>query len=209
MKKISSLSVVLTIGLAGLACSTESRENHVLLEPEPEGAGMTITNDEGAYESASPATLRLYAGSPVTAELRVSGRIGDKLWNVFVPIDPGTLEAGSHTVTLGEGPMAQAQGLPTVALESGPGAAEWASSGTLTFELSAGRISGSVEAVPASVAASFQGDLVVSCWVPESALGRAPEGPGDRSDDGEDEGLVEDAELVSTQCAALRGLRAR
>lgn len=200
----STVLFVLAALAAGCSSTEPSRQTEILQPAPPRSSRMTITTEHGSYQSAAPARLKVYWDSSPTAELMFSGRTDDRAWGFLAILDPAQLQLGAHTLPLSNSPSAQ--GVASVTAKVGQTSEERASSGTVSFELLAGSISGSVIAVPVAIGATFQGDLAVECWVPGSVLGADPNGPGDKSPDG-DEGLIEDAKLISEPCAPLRALR--
>jgi hypothetical protein len=168
---------------------------------------MKISGLLQAYESAIPAMVQVIFGEPPVIQVSLGGASADgERWSAYGQLsdmsvtDGASLALSSSPLKNGEASVQVSRAVTTPAI--------FAQSGTLSFSLVKGRISGTATAEPGALGASFVGNFVVSCMVPRSALpggppsggGTAPSGPNDP------EPLVPDDKLESPSCAPWRAI---
>jgi hypothetical protein len=169
----------------------------------PAPVRTTIEGHQGAYVGYDPAELKATFGSMPTYELTFTGARGGEVWSAIVrlraeDVRPGLIKAAVEAAPLAEG-KATVQVRPQ-------GALLWGQTGQIALSLAKGHFSGSAEIQPESLAATFSGDLVVSCWVPRTDLPNAQQpGGGTIGNDGS-VALVADADFQSARCSGLKAL---
>lgn len=192
------LKAVLVSAVCLSACSTQSPSSR-----SPQNR-VVIQSGDRLFTSAQPAELKASLGATPIVELTVHGASDGELWTLNARFADAQVR-GPHSA-VGElsaklSPGAIADGLAQLTVGSKQGASQAASGGTLHVTIADGRIVGEAEADPSKLAASIEGDIVISCWIP-----RAEVTSGGTTDAANSEVLVEDTDLSSSACAPFKAL---
>ncbi len=184
------------VALLALACTSKEGSNDVIPPNR-----LVIHSDGSDYTSVSPAVLNASFGETTEYELSASGRDADgRTWSFLAHL-PG-LEAGTATVAVTKG--ATAPGEATLTLTNTDDSVAEATAGTIEFAPAAGgRITGAANATPSTLGGTFEGSLVVNCWVTREALNQPDDGNGTSGGDGPPP-LVTDENFVTEQCQAVK-----
>jgi hypothetical protein len=215
MNSLIFLTNVLLAGAAMISCAAQK-------QPEPSGqaipARVTITaSNHTTYVSATPVELKAVFGATPSFTLTIHGNAGGEAWSAVAMLDRAQALAGRATVQVASTPIGV--GVANVTHAMSEDVREQASNGALQLTVSNGRISATVSATPSDLEAMLSGDTSISCWVARGALPttqagstpvQAQQPQGTVGIGGvDDEPLVEDTELVTPPCSALRSWRSR
>lgn len=181
-----------------VACTDARQVGPGLEQPADQ---LTVTTDEASYTSSTPAVLQL---KPPSLELKFSAQSGTEQWHTVARLEDSALQDGSASLVVEDSP--DATGTATIATSTEAGMV-FATAGSLSVTLKKGAVSGSFTAMsPATMNGSFEGSLLVECWVPKSALGADATAGGTISDGGT-EALVSDETLASAGCQVLSSFK--
>jgi hypothetical protein len=161
---------------------------------------MVIHGASETFTSAVPAELKVTFGAAPTVSLTIQGLgVRGETWSAMAQLSRDQVMQAAATAKIETGPMSE--GRVNLTLFANPAAPRLVGTdGTLRLSVGSGQISGVVQAQPAELSASFQGDVVVSCWIPRSGLG--PQ--GGTTDPAGGEVLVQDNNLSSSLCAPFK-----
>jgi hypothetical protein len=183
------------VAMLALACTSKEGSNDVIPPNR-----LVIHSDGAEYTSVSPAALNASFGEMTEYELSASGRDANgRTWGFLAHL-PG-LEAGTATVAVKKG--ATAPGEATLTLTNTDDSVVEATAGNIEFAPAAGgSITGTATATPSTLSGTFEGSLVVNCWVTREAL-NSGDGNGTSGGDGPPP-LVIDEHFVTEQCQAVK-----
>lgn len=194
--------IAVIFGVAG--CANE--QSDAAPNSRSPGMRMSIVTQVGEYTSVFPAVLKLMASNDAAiAELGLSASMNGKLWGLFGVIDANELESAKNNLSIIEGPITVGKASIQLSTTQSLNEPKRGSAGRVSLGLAPGRITGTAVVTPDELAGSIEGDLIVECWVPQSAQKNAS-GNGVIDDNGV-ESLVEDVDLKSDLCAPLRKWR--
>jgi hypothetical protein len=199
MFKACSASALL---LSAASCSFTSSE-----QPSSQAAQalVVINTGEKTYTSATPVELKAVFGAARSFTLSVQGVADGESWAIIASPTPQQATAANGKIVVAA--AALSEGSANITKTSANGTKEQATGGAFSFTVAKGRISGSITADPAGLAASISGATSVSCWVPRSSLSEtdvAAQEQGSHSTGGDTEPLVEDAEFASSECSSFK-----
>ncbi len=162
---------------------------------------VTIQAAGTTFKSGEPAVLRIIPSSKQfdLSFVGVSETDPNHSWAAAARLTADQIQARSGTIAIANTPAG-----PGATIQSA-GPASTASSGSVQVSLDPAHFSGSTAVLPDSLAASFVGDMVVSCWVPKASLPGATNNGGTVGSDGS-EALVSDEGFVTSQCAPFASL---
>jgi hypothetical protein len=199
--------LALVLVAAATSCTTQQQT-----EPssQPSLSRVAITSfSQVTYTSADPVELKATFGAHPTFIVTIRGGAGKERWTATAMLTSAQARDARATLHVSDAPIGEEVANLTHTLSEGT--RERASTGVLNFAVNRGQISGTANTAPVELGAIVLGDSSVSCWVPRSWLGAAQGGStqqGTRSAaGGDDEALVEDVDLASPQCGALRAWR--
>jgi hypothetical protein len=166
---------------------------------------ITIETKDTTFKSGEAAVLKIFSTSP-QCELSLNGvdQAGSgQTWSALARLTVEQIQ--SHGAKIAVTPGGVPTGMGAIVQRTGA-SSDTASSGYLQVSLTKGHLSGSAVVLPEALAASFDGDMVVSCWVPKSQLQGAADGGGTSGGAGTTEPLVSDDNFVTPQCAPFASL---
>ncbi|SRR6266540_327056 len=172
------------------ACSTNSPSS------SPPPTIVRFESSGGTFESPFPATVQATLGENVSLyNFAITAGKGTDYWGATVSLSREKVIAGHVDVPIapgGDGSDARVELSGIVG-----------DSGTFSFTLGPGTITGTVSASPNTLNGSFSGQLSALCYVPKSAL------PNHVSAGGTDApgALILDENLETDQCALMRPWR--
>jgi hypothetical protein len=205
------LSGAIVAALAGNGCSKDKGSEGNASSP-PENERLTVIRvGEDEYISALLSVVDVLPGEDtITPTLGLTGfkdGVGLSLGTVITTdqVASGSLKA--NLVSLSDGPLAPGKATFMLQNQSHTVLAE-ATSGTVELRLGAGRVSGTVQAVPESLSASIEAAVSVGCWVDRSLLPDAGQQGGSKllDENGNDVTLVVDTAFSTPGCAPWKGL---
>jgi hypothetical protein len=201
------LSGVILVVLVGNGCSKDKDTEGNASSPPDNERQTVIRVGEDEYISALLSLVNVQPGSDAVAPtLALTGFKDGVGLSLATPITTDQVASGGLKASLGEGPLVPGKASFILETQSHTVLAQ-ASSGTVELKLGAGRVSGTVHAVPESLSASIEAAVTVGCWVDRSLLPDAGQQGGKLVDDsGNEVTLVADTELSTPGCAPWRAL---
>jgi hypothetical protein len=203
--KFLATAVATAAGLSGIvACSSSPVGGGT--DGYPTKSLIVIRGADGTFASVFPADLKLGLGATPILQLGVEGVANGRYWSMIAWLPVNQATTGKVNVALSDGPIANR--VAELYLQSSNGKVlTTATSGVFRASIARGRITGEVQATPGTLSADIEGNVLVSCWIPQSdsvndddAGGITGAGPGSQI-------LVEDKPFSSKQCAPFKGLR--
>jgi hypothetical protein len=172
--------LVLALLLAG--CADDVDLSHGPGEPasSPASWPVEVELDDGTLLHGQAIRVSILDGTDGFVQVAVEGSddAGRPAWSALGVAAVDELEGGELTFELQQLPLAD--GIANAARHHPDETYDGAESGV--FEVSLGaddQADGFVEALPATVSATFRGPFTVSCWVAPEALDQAANGSGD------------------------------
>jgi hypothetical protein len=192
MERRPKTLLALTALVIATSCSTNSPSSF------PPPTIVRFESSSGVFESPFPATVQATLGETVSLyDFAISAGKGTDYWGATVSLSRDNVIAGHVDVPIapvGDGTAARVELSGIVG-----------DSGTFSFTLGPGTITGTVSASPTTLNGSFSGQLSALCYVPKALL------PNHVSAGGTDApgALVLDENLETDPCALMRPWRAR
>jgi hypothetical protein len=179
----------LAFTLAAIGCGGSASEPPGPVRFRAQSAGV-------AFESFMPARIDVALGSAASAfELSASAASDRGVWSARATLTRDQALAGAASVEIGATALAPGQ------VQINGSRLLQAESGKLDVVFGQGVASGTVTgASPELLNGGFTGELLVSCWVPPSALPVASRPTADVGAPADSEALVLDAKFETTAC---------
>lgn len=200
----SCLPAIVAVLVLTAACSNPSSQSSQAGSGGGPAEVLHVHTASGVYSSVFPAKLKVFNGQAPGIELSIEAGRQPESWLAFAKLPRQQTIAGSGTVSLKTDPTVEGTGMLKLA---GPdaGVEAAATSGTLQFTVVKGTLTGDVHGASPQLDATFQGAVVVECWVPSSDLPPSSVG-GLTPDPGYSEPLALDGKFVTPQCAPFEQL---
>jgi len=185
---------LLAMPLFVLACQSNSSDPSSL----PAQTRLRLDSTGGVFASVMPAHLKATFGATSMYEFgaSLSGPKGDS-WSATALLTGDQVLSGRAAI------LAAIGGNGTGRIERSGTEVAVADSGTLDLQFAGGNLTGNVNVSPAILNGRLSGDLLVTCWVPASELGKQSPVTGGTS--GVDTILLDES-MQTASCAPLRGL---